>query len=163
VITVSTKKEAKKLLCKVTTVKVSGTARFVAKDHLKSANVGRRDSNFDHLFLNKVEENVPDATLMVSRLERVSLDVPILTKLGDKAETKLAYLFCLLEKQSKGEDGVLLINGYANIFYVRGTDGNLWAVGAFWDSDYGYWLVEANSREYPYRWNDGNQVFSRDS
>jgi len=151
------------LLCRVTTVEVPGTAKFVAKSRLKAANVGWTDDNFNQLFRDKVEEQVSDATLVVSRLEKGSLDAPILAELGDRAETQLAHMFALLEKQNKGEQGVLLTNGYANIFYIRGTDGNLWAVGAVWGSGGGCWGVGAYSVESPGRWNVGCQVFSRDS
>lgn len=151
------------LLKRITTITAPAVQRFVAKDCLKVANVGWTSNNFKKLFLGKVEENVLEQKLAVSRLERASLDAPILAELGDKAEVSLAYLFDLLKKQSKGEDGVLLTNGYANIFYVRSTDGNLWAVRADWDSHNRYWDVEAASVEDPCRWRGGRQVFSRDS
>jgi len=153
------------LLKRITTVAVPvpGVQYFVAKDHLKAANVGWTGDNFKRLFLNNVEENVHEAKLTVSRLERASLDASILTELGDKAEVKLSCLFDLLKKQSKGEDGVLLANGYANIFYIRDADGNLWAVYADWDSGDHCWGVEAYSVESPFGWRDGDHVFSRDS
>lgn len=151
------------LLKRIATVAASSAQRFVAAEHLQEANVGWTGENFKALFLNKVEENVPEAKLVVSQLERASLDAPILAELGDKAEVKLSYLFSLLQKQSKGEDGILLTNGYANIFYIRGTDGELWAVYAYWLSCGRYWRVEARSVEDPIRWSGGSQVFSRDS
>jgi len=61
------------------------------------------------------------------------------------------------------EQGILLTNGYANIFYVRGTDGNLWAVLARWCSGLGYWRVEAGSVGGPGVWHAGRQFLSRDS
>jgi len=36
----------------------------------------------------------------------------------------------------------------------------LWVVNANWNSDYGYWNVEANPIGNPYKWNDENQVLS---
>jgi hypothetical protein len=151
------------LLKRITTITFPAVQRFVAKDCLKSANVGWTGDNFDKLFLDKVEENVPEAKLAVSRLERASLDAPILTELGDKAETSLAYMFDLLKKQTKGEDGTLLTNGYANIAYICDKNGKLWSVRARWCSDYGCWDVEAYSVVSPYRWRAGRQVLSRDS
>ena len=141
----------------------SAAKKFVLADHVKPANIGWMGENFKRLFLRKVEEDVPKATLTVSKLTNASLDAPILTELGDRAESKLAWLFELIEKQSKGEDGILLTNGYANIFYVLDADGNLWAVYAYWYSDCRDWSVEAYSVERPDRWNAGNQVFSCDS
>lgn len=151
------------LLKRVKAVRVAGAKRFVPKDELKSVNVGFTGGNFNNLFLNQVEEDVENATLVVHRLERVSLDAPILTELGDRAATKLCWLFDLLKKQSKGEKGVLLTNGYANIIYVRDANGMLWAVRAFWNSDCGYWDVYADPVEHSSAWRGGHQVLSRDS
>ena len=39
----------------------------------------------------------------------------------------------------------------------------LWAVNANWNADNDGWNVEANSVSNPNRWNDGNQVVSRNS
>lgn len=151
------------LLRRVSTIQVSGVKKFVAADRLKAANVGCMDDNFKKLFLNKVEENIEDAAIAIHRLEKASLDAPILAELGNRAETKLCQLFALLEKQSRGEKGVLLVSGYANIVYIRGNDGNLLAVSASWNSHFGYWGVGAHSVEPPTGWFDGPQVLSRDS
>ena len=148
---------------KVATVVVNGTEKFVAKDHLKEANVGWTSDNFKKLFLDKAEEGVKAATIVVHRLERDSLDAPILTELGSHVETKLAHFFELLKTQSKGESDTLLTNGYANIAYIKGNDGNFWAVRAYWYSGLGYWHVRANSVDYPYRWPAGSLVLSCDS
>lgn len=37
----------------------------------------------------------------------------------------------------------------------------IWAVSAYWNSDNGYWDVDAHSVENPNRWSGGNQVLSR--
>lgn len=151
------------LLRRITTISVPGTKRFVAKDHLKTANIGWAGDNFNKLFLKKAEENVKDLTIAVDRLEKNSLDASILAELGNRAEINLAHFFWLIEKQSKGENGPLLTNGYANIAYILGIDGNLWAVGVYWYSGRGYWRVGAVSVEDPVGWSTGCQVLSRDS
>ncbi len=151
------------LLKRVTTMAVNGTKKFVASEHLKEANVGLTGSNFDKLFLGKVEENVGDATIAVDRLEKASPDAPIMAELGGRAEIQLAHFFGPLKAQSRGEAGVLLVNGCANVAYIRGTDGDVWAVGAYWDSDYGCWYVGAYSVGDPRGWIAGFQVLSRDS
>ncbi len=151
------------LLKRIGTAEACGANKFVAKDCLREANVGWTNEDFNRLFLNKVEENISEAKLTVSRLERASIDAQILTELGVKAEVLLAHVFDLLKKQAKGEDGVLLTNGYWNVFYVRGMDDNLWAVSARWHSGFRCWSVEAYSVELPSRWNVGYQVLSRDS
>ena len=149
-------------LRKVTTVSVFCAKKFVAKDQLQAANIGWTNSNFDKFFLNKVEENVGDTTLAVHRLEKGSKDSMIRTELGDRAEIQLAHFFELLKKQSKGEEGRLLVNGYANIAYIIGNDGNLWAVLALWFSAFRCWAVLACSVESPAEWAAGRQVLSRD-
>ena len=151
------------LLRKLTAVQVKGATRFVAKDHLTDTNVGWTGGNFKAHFLDKVEENVGDANVAVQCLEQSSLDAPILAELGERAEIKLAHLFNLLTKQSNGQEGTLLVNGYANIAYIRDAEGTLWAVDAGWDSGSGDWYVEAYSVEDPDRWDAGRQILARDS
>ena len=145
-------------------IKVSGTKRFTAdKASLKEANIGWTNSNFDQYFLGKVEENVEDGILAVHCLQKRSLDAPIRKELGkEHDEIALTHFFGLLKKQSNGKKGHLLVNGYANIAYIRGKDENLWAVDAFWSAVNGYWGVDAYSVEIPHAWDDGNQVVSRD-
>lgn len=155
--------KASDLLRKLATAEVVGVARFVAIEHLKTANVGWMGDNFKKFFLGKVEESVGSDVIVVHRLEKDSRDAPIMTELGDRVEIKLAQFFGLLEKQSKDEAGPLLVNGYSNIAYITGSDGNLWAVGASWYSGNGYWIVGAYSVESPFGWRAGGQVLSRDS
>ncbi len=152
------------LLRQVVIVSVDGVKKFVAADHFKVGTVGSvriawLGNNFKQVMLDKVEESVSAATLVVHTLIKASLDAPIMVELSNRAETTLTRLWELLCKQPNGESGVLLTNGYANIFYVRGTDGNFWAVLAYWHS--GGWLVYACSVGYPRRWDAGSQVFSR--
>lgn len=151
------------LLKRVGSVTVRSVQRFVAAEHLKEANIRWMGDNFKLLFLNKVEENIPEVNLVASRLEWASLDAPILAKLGEKAEVSLSYLFDLLKKQVNDKNGILLTNGYANIFYIRDAYGIFWAVSARRSSRNHDWDVEAASIECPCKWNSGRQVFSRDS
>ena len=111
-------------------------------------------------FLAKVEKDVAAAALYSHRLTKDSLDKSILDELGDRATTTLAHLWELLKKQPKGEKGVLLTNGYANIFYVEDVNGNRWAVYAYWSAGSG-WCVGALSVSDPDGWDAGRVVFSR--
>jgi len=156
--------EVPPLLMPVTKVSVTGSARFVAnKAALKAANVGWTGSNFDQYFLNHVEENVGDVSLAIHRLEKASLDAPIRKELRpEREEITLTHFFALLREQSKGQAGPLLTNGYANIAYIKGNDGNLWAVLASWNSSYRYWDVLARSVTHPLGWFAGRQVISCD-
>ncbi len=155
-----------KLLELVKKVSTTATEKFAAAEHFKKGTtkgvqIAWLGDDFKSAFGKKVEENVPAGSLLVHTLLRASLDPPIITALGDNHETTLAELWQLLAAQPNGENGTLLTNGYANIFYIRDTEGTLWAVGALWSSD--GWDVYANSVEDPCRWGSGFQVLSRDS
>ncbi len=120
---------------------------------------------FEEYFLGKVEKlaEVAETTLRYQDLVKNSLDRPIIEALGGeaKAETSAAEICGLLEKQPNGEDGPLLTNGYANIFYVRDVNGVLRAVGVGWSD--GGWDVIARSVVGPREWGAGDRVFSRNS
>jgi len=158
----------------ISTVKVSATtSKFVAKDKFvvntkrnAPVKISYLGDNFTEWFLSgsgKTEDPISEQTLCYHKLRQSSVDSPIITELGGeaKAETTLSEMFSLMEKQKNGEDGVLLNNGYANIFYTKDKNGVLRAVFVYWNDD--GWGVIAYSFEYPYRWSDGRRVFSRNS
>ena len=156
------------LLKQVAIATVQSIGEFVAKDDFKvdtsakaKVKIGCLGDNFTKHFLPKVERDVPATELAVYTLAKASLDIPILAELGDKAETTLAHLWQLLQKQGNGQAGTLLTNGYANIFYIRDSDGTLWAVCADWDASCGGWDVEAGSVDGPDGWSAGLRVVSR--
>lgn len=122
--------------------------------------------NFTSWFLSgdgKTDDPISEQTLRYHKLRKSSVDGPIITELGgeEKSETTLTKMFSLMEKQKNGEDGVLLNNGYANIFYIRDQNGVLRAVFVVWDGD--GWCVFACSVGNPAGWGDGYQVFSCNS
>jgi hypothetical protein len=121
--------------------------------------------NFKEHFLKGNKIVVPDGSIHVYRLNENSVDAPIINKLGGEkqVETSLFHLAELIKKQAKGQEGDLLTNGYANIFYIRGFDGELWAVYCLWDSGAGGWDVDASPVAGPYGWGAGSRVFSRGS
>ncbi len=144
-------------------IPVTGSTRFVAKDHFTRENGFYPWDNFKDHFLDKVEENISDTTLAIHRLEKPAVDAQIRKELGQKREEiTLTHFFDLLKKQSKGENGHLLTNGYANIAYIRDKNGVLWVVFAFWLSVRLCWDVNARSVEHPDGWGDGRQVLSSD-
>lgn len=150
------------------TVFSATSANFVAKDNFKLKKDGGICSflgdNFKDWFLSgdgKIEEPITEQVLRYAKLRKSSLDSPIIKELGgeEKAETSLTEIFSLMEKQSKGEEGVLLTNGWANIFYVKGRAGMLRTVDVFWCDD--GWGVDADEVSDPFSWSDDDQVFSR--
>ncbi len=156
----------------VSTIVVNATTgKLVAKEkfvrdtgHKAKVKISYLGDNFTSWFLNgdgKTEDLISEQTLRYHKLRQSSVDGPIIAELGgaEKSETTLSEMFSLMEKQGKGEDGVLLNNGYANIFYIKDNAGVLRSVNVNWNDD--GWNVNANSVENPNRWNDGYQVFSR--
>ncbi|MDP3899662.1 MAG: hypothetical protein Q8Q23_01130, partial [bacterium] len=123
--------------------------------------------NFEEFFLvgkGKIEEPITKKTLCFQKLLRSSSDTLIIDELGGEgeAETTLTELYALMVLQSNGEDGALLTNGCANIFYV-GDDfsGVLRAVYVYWIG--GVWHVYTSPVVDPLGWDDGIRVFSRNS
>lgn len=68
-----------------------------------------------------------------------------------KAETTLTEVLTLMQAQANGEGGSLLVNGYANIFYVHDSEGVLPVVTAGWYAVGGGWSVVAPPRGVPVR------------
>jgi hypothetical protein len=142
--------------------------KFIAKDNFvvdtsKKAKVkiSYLGDNFINWFLEKTEEPFPGSTVWGRNLEKDSVDGPILVELGgqEKAETTLFELFIMMKRQAKGENGRLLTNGYANIFYIRDINGILRAVSVYW---YGSgWRVRAHSVEATNPWCADDRVWSR--
>ncbi len=155
------------LLEAITTAEVPSIASFVAKEKFRSGKeidgvkIYWLGDNFKENFLNKKETDIAPATLRIQKLKNSSLDTPILAELGDKAETTMAHFWELLKQQGSGQKGNLLVNGYANIAYIRDENGVLWAVHARWSSGNVGWIVYAISVENPNKWNADSQVVSR--
>ena len=66
-----------------------------------------------------------------------------------------------MEIQGKGEEGILLTNGDANIFYVKDTSDVLRGVYVSWT--HCGWRVLARSVEDPGVWCAGLRIFYRNS
>ncbi len=165
------KSEPQLLLIPIGTATVAATtAPFVARDRFV-VNTGKKapvkisylGDNFKDWFLRKEEQPFTGSTLKYGKLSRYSVDGPIIKELGgeEHAETTLTELFALMEAQKNGENGPLLTNGYANIFYIKDAAGVLRAVYAGWSDD--GWSVGAGDVPSPSVWHAGCQVFSRNS
>lgn len=162
---------ASALLTLVATASVAATtAPFVAAEKFvintkadAKAKISFLGSNFKTHFLGKVEQPFSGGELKIHKLLKNSKDKPIIDELGGeaKAETFLSEIFSLIETQGNGQEGVLLTNGYANIFYIRDMNGVLWAVRCHWDGD--GWHCGAFSILRPDEWPAAYQVISRNS
>lgn len=155
------------IVVNATTGKLVAKEKFVRDTGRKAkVKISYLGDNFTSWFLNgdgKTEDPISEQTLRYHKLRQSSVDGPIIAELGgaEKSETTLSEMFSLMEKQGKGEDGVLLNNGYANIFYIKDGAGVLRTVGVGWDD--GGWDVYAYSVVDPGRWGGGCRVFSRNS
>jgi hypothetical protein len=155
------------LLRHIGIVTVPPTEAFVAKEQFivdtsKKARVriSYTRVNLKAWFGKKTEEAAPEKhQLRYAELITGSFDAPILAELGATAETTLAAIFVLMDRQKYGKDGVLLTNGWANIFYVKDAEGALRAVNVYWGG--GGWNVNTHEVSDPDRWRDGRRVFSR--
>ena len=145
------------------------TEKFIAKDNfvqntgkkakVKISNIG---DNFTQWFGGKVEEPVAEYTLRYAKLLKPAVDAPIRAEIGaEYEETTLGAVYSLMKLQPNGEAGILLANGYANIFYVRDVEDTLRTVGVSW-CDVG-WFGFAGSVTRPGGWDGGDRVFSRNS
>ncbi|MFH1769701.1 MAG: hypothetical protein ABH833_03500 [Parcubacteria group bacterium] len=150
------------LLTSVTTVQVNAVERFVASEAFNPDDIRfYLWPNFRNYFLEKVEENVPTGEFAIQRLERSVKDDAILRELGDKAEVVLAHFYELIKRQPQGQEGDLLTDGRANIFYVRDAENMVWAVSAGWHSVSRKWYLNANPIDYPRSWCVGHHVISQ--
>ncbi|MFA5109391.1 MAG: hypothetical protein WC458_02520 [Patescibacteria group bacterium] len=155
----------------VATFSVSSTTeKFVAKDKFKvdtgkkaKVKISYLGDNFKEWFLGKTEDPFAGSTIYGRKLEKNSVDGPILQELGgnEAAETTLTEIYAAMEAQSNGENGDSLINGWVNIFYIKDVNGTLRAVSVRWGGD--GWGVFAGSVGGPDEWLAGGRVFSRNS
>lgn len=163
----------KNILESVGTIVVSATTgTFIARekfvvgtDRKTRVKINHISNDFTEWFLSgggKIEDPIGEQTLRYQALKQSSIDSPIIAELGGepKVETTLTEVFSLMEKQPNGEEGVLLNNGWANIFYVRDKNNILRTMHMYW---YGGWNAHAYSVEDPITWRDGYRAFSRNS
>ncbi len=153
------------------TIEVPATQEsFVAKEKFQrnstEVKFNKILENFRQWFLTsdgKIEEPMSPQTLRYGKLVHYTSNDLIIKELGGevKAETALTELWHLLRLQAKGQDGILLTNGYANIFYVRDTEAVLRVLRVNWYG--GGWVVDTLSVECSRGWSEGRRVFSRNS
>ena len=118
-------------------------------------------TKFQKYFLGKVERRNSSTTLRYYELMNPSTGNTILLDLGseEKAETTLAEMYYLMSKQARGEEGTLLPNSYANIFYIRDISGDLRVASCRWDGE--GWYLDARPVSDSWVWDKGRQVFIR--
>ena len=142
------------ILTLLRTVRIAAQpAVTTSEDYFKEAGVVVMWDNFKAQFLGLEVPATDEVELAVRKLEEGSLDAPILAELGEKAETSVSQFKAFLAENRKSQEWF--------IFYLRGKDGNLWAVHARWRSALGGWFVHACRVDGPDRWDAGRPVVSR--
>ncbi|MEQ1561265.1 MAG: hypothetical protein ABL899_00920 [Nitrospira sp.] len=132
----------------------------VDKSETATVKISGHGSNFSSWFLGKIETNVAPSRLGYGKLLRRAKAAVIRAFLGGEAtaKTSLAEIHYLITLQPNGEEGALLTNGWANIFFVRDKDHVLRLVYVFWRD--GGWCWGADGLSSEVEWDD-DQVFSR--
>ena len=152
-----------RLFSEIGTIKVVGAKRFVFRNHLKSANVGQAMYPFYEYFGDQVEENVGNAVIAISVVQQSVSDEQVARKIGHSGVIGLTHFIHLLRKQSRGQEGSLLVGkGWANICGVR-SEKSLLIVSARWPISGKYWCVDVveAGRRSSFKWSAGYRVFVR--
>lgn len=148
------KKVSTRLLVLLRTVPISAqSAVTTSEEYFEGAGVKFMGSNFRAQFLGLEVGATSSVELKVQELTVASKDIPILYELGDQAENSVSQFRAFLAENRNSSEWF--------IFYLRGKDGNLWAVGAFWHSVHRGWRVRANSVTRRFGWLVGGRVVSQ--
>lgn len=121
--------------------------------------------NFANWILKAMPETIEafQGNLMKTQLTEYMYDSAILNELGQPKPFTVgefaAIIRDLLTKQPNGENGTLLNNSYANIFYVQLEGARVVAVSVRWSSGRRGWGLDARGLG-GYGWVDGRCVFS---
>lgn len=145
---------AKSIFTLLRTVKIAAQPDVTtSKEYFKEAGVVVAGSNFEDQFYGLEVPATEETELAVHRLEQASVDAPILAELGNEAEISVSQFRVFLAANRESQEWF--------IFYLRGRDGNIWAVHACWNSFSREWHVRAYSVGYPNVWSQGFLVLSR--
>lgn len=122
--------------------------------------------NFKSWILPEISEVVPEFSTVLTKLELTKSlnDSGIRPEIGESnvvsPDEWAAEFKELISTQPTGEKGILLVNGYSNIRYVRLSSGRVVAVDAYWNADCCGWCLDASVLD-DYRWGGGDGVFAR--
>lgn len=96
--------------------------------------------HFD-LSAKKTVDSAPERPYVASLLKANAYDTDIRKELPETYLSTLEDIAGLIEAQPGGKSGLLLNNGYANIFYVEGKNGEVFAVSVNCGSGCRQWNV----------------------
>jgi hypothetical protein len=119
------------------------------------------DTFADRLDLNarQTVDSAPERPYVASLLiKENAYDKDIRKELPETHLSTLEDIAGLIEAQPNGKSGFLLSNGWANIFYVEGKNGEVFAVFVLWSSDNRRWCVGGWKLDGDGYWRSGCQV-----
>ena len=149
---------AESILTIIRTVKVAAQpALTTSEEYFNQAGVVWMGKNFRAQFLGLEVPAVDEAELTVWKLEQPSLDDSIIAELGgkDKAEISVSQFCAFLGDRGDRESPERFI------FYLKGKDGNLLTVRAYWIVGRVGCRAGAYSINSQGGWCEGDQVLSR--
>jgi hypothetical protein len=116
------------------------------------------DTFADRLGARQTVDSAPERPYVASLLKANAYDKDIRKELSETHLSTLEDIAGLIEAQPNGKSGFLLNNGYANIFYVEGKNGEVFAVLVRWNSDNRYWYVSDWELGERGKWGADDQV-----
>jgi|GEM_PF-6519764 hypothetical protein len=159
------------LLCKVNTVLVPRIRELtITKEILEEINVRWTGIHWKKFFLGKKEKAVQPAVLTGNYLEKNSLDSSIVAQLSNCGKLFVSQLLWLIKRQSRGQNGFLFTDSYANIMHIEIEEDEvdsdkkcILPVYALWDDQCGGWGVSASPKRVFCSWSAGVQFITCDT
>lgn len=146
------------------TAAIPTTESFVASAHFREdmtptapVKISWLGATFARRFAVKVE-TADDTSLQTHVLNNPANAARIVDELGNRAESRLADIWCLLKLQANGESGALQTSSAPNLFFVRDGAGDLGVIDALWGG--AGWEIGASPIGNPRAWTPGTRVFS---
>lgn len=106
----------------------------------------------------KTVDSALERPYVASLLKANAYDTDIRKELPETHLSTLEDIASLIGAQRSGQSGLLLNNGYANIFYVEGKNGEVFAVLVRWYSGNRRWLVRDLKLDECGCWDADDQV-----
>jgi hypothetical protein len=148
-----------------TTSSLPGSDKFQAGDHFREdasprsvVKISWLGATFRRRFVSMIEDAAARVTLGAFAVSRPARAAEIAAALGDRRETRLGELWCLLARQPNGESGLLLTTSVPNLFFIRDGGGALWTVDALWGG--AGWEIGASSIDGDRQWPAGVQAIA---
>lgn len=123
-----------------------------SKKYFEEAGVTLMGPDFESQFVDLEVAATPETEMAVRKLEKNSFNAPILVELGEKAVTSISQFREFLVANRKSRE--------LFTFYLRGKDGNIWAVQTCWFAPFGGWRFHVSRDVDPYVWDVDNLVVS---